>query len=295
MIGRSNVAGGSGGKITVTSEGNATATVSNELLGRSITKPVSSGRPAVFANLAEGDWMVTTDNGSGEPQIHSVSIILSHTVRVTFFTAFVAVTYPVGSVCTASLGSYLFTAPDTSGRWDLTVPVEGTWTISCTDGYDSAETSVSVVTDGQMETVSLSYNLILYSPGDEHSAVTGGWVKYRNATLAKNAEYLRIVPTQKYDANSALVGTANKIDLTSVSTLTAKAWNNCAADEYLGFGICSEKTGDFIADTYWNANENKARSLNVAKYSGSYYVRFVVFYGDAAKGDGRVYNVWGEK
>ena len=226
MIGSTNAGGGiGGGSITVTAEGFATATVANELTGRRMSKPVSSGQPAVFKNLTAGDWLVTVDNGT-EPVTETVSIVLDHTVRATFFTAYIAISYPAGSVCTATMGSYSFTAPDTSGSWTLAVPVMGTWHVSCTDGEDTAEADVNITADGQLEELSLVYTLVLYSPGDEHTAVTGGWAKYSAASVTKGASYLRVVPSTQY--SSGYAGTVNAIDLTDVKTLYVDGHNNCA-------------------------------------------------------------------
>ena len=294
MIGSTNAGGGiGGGSITVTAEVSATATVSNDITGRRMSKPVSSGQPAVFKNLTAGDWLVTVDNGTA-PVTETVNIVLDHTVRATFFSAYISISYPAGSVCTATMGSYSFTAPDTSGTWTLAVPVMGTWHVSCTDGEDTAEADVNITASGQMKELSLVYTLVLYSPGDEHSAVTGGWKVYQNATISKQSAYMRITPTQRYDGNQGFVGCANMIDLTKYATLYAEGLNNCGGDEYLGFVVYdSELT--LKASAWWKPNTNTTKALNVSKLSGKYYVGFEVYWGDVYKGDGRIYNVWGVK
>lgn len=202
--------------------------------------------------------------------------------------------YTPGAVCSCSDGVCSFTAEDTSGVWIFPIPYAADWTVTAVSGSKSKSETVSITQAGQLGSVSLVLQLTLYSPGNECSDITGGWAKYRNASLTKSASYMRIVPTVKYDANSALVGTANKVDLTEVSNLYAEGWNNCGGDEYLGFGVCSDKTGDFSAAVYWSPNQNIKKSLNVTRFNGLYYVRFVVFYGDSYKGDGRIYNVWGD-
>lgn len=79
--------------------------------------------------------------------------------------AFIIVTYPAGSICTASDGTTTLTAPDTSGSWVCNVPNAGTWTVSCTDGTDTASANVSITTEGQREEVALSYTVYIVQAG----------------------------------------------------------------------------------------------------------------------------------
>ena len=82
--------------------------------------------------------------------------------------AAIVVMYPAGSTCTCTKGTKTLTAKDTSGSWIFFVPETGTYTVSCTDGTDTA--SKSVVIDGQYQTknVVLTYETILYENGDLH-------------------------------------------------------------------------------------------------------------------------------
>ena len=96
-------------------------------------------------------------------------------MTITFFSATINVTYPAGSTCTATDGTTTLTAPDTSGTWVCVVPNVGTWTVSCTDGTQTASTTVSITIDGQSANVKLAYDLRLFDNGDECVSVTGGW------------------------------------------------------------------------------------------------------------------------
>ena len=55
----------------------------------------------------------------------------------------IAVTYPEGSVCTCSNGTKTLKAKDTSGKALFNVTV-GEWTVSCTDGSETAIKTVSI-------------------------------------------------------------------------------------------------------------------------------------------------------
>ena len=203
--------------------------------------------------------------------------------------AAIQVQYTPGVEVSVTDGEKIFRPPDnTVGLWVCSIPAAGTWTVTA----GSKTKTVSITKEGQVEIVNLAV-LTLYSPGDEHSSTTGGWKVYQNATISKQTSYLKITPTKQYDGNQALVGCTNMIDLTNITTLYAEALNNCAADEYLGFAVYDSNLTQ-KASAWWDANENATKSLNISKLSGTYYVGFEVYWGGTYKGDGRIYNVWGE-
>lgn len=76
------------------------------------------------------------------------------------FKAYIVVTYPAGSTCTVTNGSVQLTAPNTSGSYTFTVPSIGAWSVSCTNGTDSAASTVSITADGQTKSVTLAYTTI---------------------------------------------------------------------------------------------------------------------------------------
>lgn len=76
------------------------------------------------------------------------------------FKAYISVTYPSGSTCTVTNGSIQLTAPNTSGSYTFTIPSIGAWTVSCTDGTNSAASTVSITADGQSKSATLAYNKI---------------------------------------------------------------------------------------------------------------------------------------
>lgn len=92
----------------------------------------------------------------------------------------IAVTYPAGSTCTCISGSRTLRARDTSGKALFNVPSAGTWTVSCTDGSRTASTTVSITAEGQIESVELSYALVLFDKdaGIDRTDLTGGFAKY---------------------------------------------------------------------------------------------------------------------
>ena len=67
--------------------------------------------------------------------------------------AVISVTYPAGSTCTCTKGSTTLTAEGTSGLYNFLVPEAGNWTVSCTDGANTASATVIIAT--QYENVDL--------------------------------------------------------------------------------------------------------------------------------------------
>ena len=97
------------------------------------------------------------------------------------FTATIKVTYPSGSTCTATNGSTKFTAPNTSGTWTCVVPNTGEWTIKSAKGSQSASKTVSITTDGQSASVTLTYKYYIVNAGGTAN-YTGGWTRAGNAS-----------------------------------------------------------------------------------------------------------------
>lgn len=107
--------------------------------------------------------------------------------------AVIGVTYPEGSTCTCSDGTKTLTAKGTSGRAIFNIPYAGTWTVSCTNGTDTASDSVSITTDGQSESVTLAYELVLVGGGTTHEDVTGEWKSNKDGyAIASTAQQLKI-------------------------------------------------------------------------------------------------------
>ena len=78
--------------------------------------------------------------------------------------AVIAVTYPEGSICTCSDGTKTMKAKDTSGKALFNVTA-GEWTVNCTDGTKTASKAVIIKTKGQVESVGLTYELVLFESG----------------------------------------------------------------------------------------------------------------------------------
>lgn len=108
--------------------------------------------------------------------------------------AYVHVSYPSGSVCTATNGSTTLTAPNTSGSVVFAIPeptsLPETWTFACTDGTHNKSGTVSITAQYQFEQLAFSYSRLpdgyqeveyLQSSGTEYIN-TGLYIPYRSST-----------------------------------------------------------------------------------------------------------------
>lgn len=138
------------------------------------------------------------------------------------------VTYPEGSICTCSKGSKTYTAKDTSGYWLFAGLEVGEWTLTISDPtgtYEDRSTTTTITDAGEVVSVELAWNVVLFSNGDQNTAVTGGWgssgyVYYDTSynvvapTIGNN-----IVASATGSPNVSIAGTSNAIDLTGISQI----------------------------------------------------------------------------
>lgn len=137
--------------------------------------------------------------------------------------AVISVTYPAGSVCTCTKGTKSYKAKNTSGLALFAVPEAGAWTVSCTDGTQTASTTVTVTADGEAVNVKLAYDLRLFDNGDECAGVTGGWTNagYTYSSMLPAPPEISDGRIQLYgkSGGNTGIGTAQSIDLAGYSKL----------------------------------------------------------------------------
>lgn len=81
--------------------------------------------------------------------------------------AYIGVTYPDGSICTATNGTITLTAIGTSGQYVFGIPepltVPETWTVTCTNGVRSSLAEVSIASEYQVLVIRLNYGRLPYT------------------------------------------------------------------------------------------------------------------------------------
>ena len=133
--------------------------------------------------------------------------------------AVIAVTYPAGSVCTCTKGTKSYKAKNTSGLALFAVPEAGEWTVSCTDGTQTASKTVTISAEGEAVSVELAYELLLFFDGNAYTDVTGGWngqTVTGNVNITIEGAYLLM--HAGYGAEGHCT-TGNLIDLTNFNVL----------------------------------------------------------------------------
>ena len=200
----------------------------------------------------------------------------------TSFSATINITYPAGSTCTVTNYKKTWTAPNTSGSWTFKANEVGHYTVKAVSGNKGNEEEVLITAEGQVATVTLTFEMILFDGGD-NTSVTGGWastitnsgygsddVRRDNLTVGTTLYWL---PGRGWNGGGTdqanrdgYAHTKKKIDVTKYNTITAVSKY---ADGHLTVGNASValKVGTV--------------SLDISALTGSYEVRL----GDTISGD----------
>ena len=186
--------------------------------------------------------------------------------------AIISVTYPAGSVCTCTNGTRTLTAEDTSGNAMFVIPSAGTWTVKATKGSQSASSAVEITAEGQVETVVLVYDLILFD-GTDNTAVTGGFkTQVGNGTSAQVTDsYIANGVLEIYTGANSFAGTypVNKVDITKYSTLYVDfacsvnlQYIACAGIIQSGVAIATVMDAGVSAASYFVARQDFVKGNN---------------------------------
>ena len=261
-IGRVNTGGsGSGGTLTVTGIAGHTVTATKD--GKTYTRTFNSGGVAVFKGLSTGTWTLTMAGG-GQTATRTVTVNADYAVTITYFAATISITYPANSNCVVANSGGQTVASDTNTgtsakTWTATVNAKGTYTVTATatDGSGKTKsTTVSITTDGQSESVTLIYELILFDGGD-NTSVTGGWKGKGVTPTVSNVLSFSITNTDSTFPKAASVYTGNKFDLSKYNKLTV---------------VKSEANGWYIGVTEnefsWGTYPPQVDSIGFAAYTG---------------------------
>jgi hypothetical protein len=269
--------GSIGAFLTVTAPANVTVTATKD--DEIFTGVTDSEGVATFEGLSSGTWTVTITNGS-QTATKTVLIDTEYSVVLAFFQATISVNYPSGSTCTCSDGTTTLTAPNTSGSCVFTVPNAGTWTVSCTNGTNTATTEASITSDGQSKSVELTYELYLFNNGDKCTSVTGGWTTKSGESISVSVGSSAITfTTSSGSGRGAAAYTTNKIDTSKYTKMvvTGNMTTPDASEERRGlvFGLTSSKSESTPTNwVYAKTHDTKGTfelTLDISGANSSYY------------------------
>lgn len=200
-IGRTNAGGGGGGSgatLTITGVAGATVTASKD--GKTYTRTINSSGTAMFKGLSTGTWTVTM-SGSGQTTTRTVEITADYSLTIAFFSATISITYPAASTCVVTDSTGATVASDTNAdsaakTWTATVGATGTYTITATStsGGKTKSTTVSITAEGQVATVVLTYELVIYNAGTFGENVDGTLfsAEVNNADIEENSTAIHL-------------------------------------------------------------------------------------------------------
>lgn len=191
--------------------------------------------------------------------------------------AAIGVTYPSGSVCTCTNGTLTLTAKDTTGKALFVIPSAGTWTVKAVKGSKSKSKAVSITAEGQVATVTLSYELVLFNNG----VVSGyAWDSSNNNGYGdgKVSDGLIYLYGYTWDDNISLrpgwgeIGISSAIDLSDYSTLKVRLKKIDSADGTAKIQVGTTALGDNTATKTVTLTAGTTTSLDISSITGSKYI-----------------------
>lgn len=122
------------------------------------TTLTETGGTVTFTLPNYGTWTLTaTLSGQSTTKTLEVDTVKLYKVTLSYFNATINVVYPAGATLTCTDGSTIYTAETTTGSYAFNVGNTGTWTIKAVDGAEEESIDVEITTDGQSESVELSF------------------------------------------------------------------------------------------------------------------------------------------
>lgn len=192
--------------------------------------------------------------------------------------AAIGVTYPSGSVCTCTNGTLTLTAKDTSGKAIFIIPSAGTWTVKAVSGSKSKSKAVSITTEGQVETVTLSYDLVLFNNGVVSGYAWDSSNTEGNYGRAEVSKGLIHVGGYAYDNGLVLtsgwgeIGISSAIDLSDYSTLKVHLNKIDSSEGTAKIQVGTTALGDDTATKKVTLTAGTTTSLDISSITGSKYI-----------------------
>lgn len=256
----------------------------------------------VFIVPNTGTWTLTVTNGT-KTATKTVSITATSrfaNVTLAYFSATIKVTYPAKSKCVIKNSSGTQVASNTNTgtaaeTWTATVDATGTYTITATatDGSGKTKsTTVSITANGQVATVTLTYELYIFKSG---SGLTAG---YSVAGSGGNVSNANISWSGNSDGGGISMYIKPAVSLNNYTKLCFdfECSYNYGGNYGMGFGVGKDAAASTTIDwTQWTAKvTNGANPIarntaqcDISALTDSEYIKIVGSYSA-----GKVYNIW---
>jgi len=115
-----------------------------------------------------------------ESKVSVAGAITDYTATYFYFSASIAVTFPVGADVTCVCDGTSYSVQDGNGSHTFQVHKVGTWVITATNGTDTSSANVVITTDGQSESVALAF-VKIYGISRDVTATSPAWARTDDA------------------------------------------------------------------------------------------------------------------
>ena len=207
--------------------------------------------------------------------------------------AVIGVTYPSGSTCTCTNGRKTLTTKDTSGKAMFIIPSAGTWTVTAVSGSKSTSKTVSITAEGQVATVTLTYELYIFKSG---SGLTAGYSVAGSGGNVSNANISWSGDSSSGGISMYIKPAVMLKDYTKLCVDFECSYNN-GGNYGMGFGVGKDAAASsMITNTSWTAKVTSTAQGAIARntvqcdisaLTDSEYIKIV-----GAYSAGKVYNIW---
>ena len=207
--------------------------------------------------------------------------------------AVIGVTYPSGSTCTCTNGSKTLTAKDTSGKAIFVIPSAGTWTVKAVKGSKSKSKAVSITAEGQVATVTLTYELYIFKSG---SGLTAGYSVAGSGGNVSNANISWSGDLSSGGISMYIKPAVMLKDYTKLCVDFECSYNN-GGNYGMGFGVGKDAAASsMITNTSWTAKvistaqgaiARNTVQCDISALTDSEYIKVVGSYSA-----GKIYNIW---
>ena len=288
--------GGSGATLVVTGVAGDTCTITKGT--KTHTKTFGTDKKATFNGLATGTWTVKMTNGS-KTSTRTITITADYELTIAYFSATIKVTYPAKSKCIIKNSSGTQVASNTNTgtsakTWTATVNAKGTYTITATatDGSGKTKsTTVSITADGQVKTITLTYQMYIFKSG---SGLTAGY----SVEGTGNVSNANISWSGNSDSGGISMYIKPAVSLNNYTKLCVdfECSYNYGGNYGMGFGVGKDAAVSNTIDwTQWTAKvtnganpiSRNTAQCDISKLTDSEYIKVVGSYSA-----GKIYNIW---
>lgn len=191
--------------------------------------------------------------------------------------ASIVVSYPAGSTLTCTLGSKVLTAKDTSGKWVFGLPSIGDWVVKAIKDSQSASKAVSITAEGQVETVTLMFELLLFNNGLV-DGIAWDYVYNQDTDASSSISDVIKLSSRSWDNNISLQrpvarrGISSAIDLSKYSMLKIRTKACARSDGDAELWIGSSLAGNDLGEASITKTAGQTTSIDVAAIAKSSFI-----------------------